>query len=85
MVTILISAEAYRQSTGGLPDLHRATTAAAIGFIVDHKTLDRLWSARRPAESYSDVIVPSGEGRRRGGMIVRPASAPQSSAHAARC
>jgi hypothetical protein len=57
MVTISISAEADRAITGGSPEPSLRDDRGGYRFIVDHKTLDRLTAARRPGESYSDVIV----------------------------
>ena len=57
MVTISISAEAYRAITGGSPEPSLRDDRGGYRFIVDHKTLDRLTATRSPGESYSDVIL----------------------------
>ena len=57
MVTISISAEAYRAITGSDPEPELRDDRGGYRFIVDHKTLDGLTAARGPDESYSDVII----------------------------
>jgi hypothetical protein len=57
MVTISISAEAYRAITGSDPEPSLRDERGGYRFIVDHKTLDRLTAARGLGESYSDVVV----------------------------
>ncbi len=57
MVTISITAEAYRAITGRLPDPSKRDDLNGYALVVDRKTIDRLTTVRGPAESYSDVIV----------------------------
>jgi len=57
MVTISISAEAYRAITGRFPDPSLRDDRGGYRFIVAHRTLDRLTALRGRSESYSDVII----------------------------
>jgi predicted CopG family antitoxin len=57
MVTISISAEAYRAITGRLPDPLKRDDRGGYAIVLDHKTFERLTAMRGPGEAYSDVIV----------------------------
>ena len=65
MVTIFISAEAYRAIAGREPDPERRDRAGGFPLVVDHKMLARLKGFRGPGESYSDVILRLAEIERR--------------------
>jgi len=54
MITISISADAYRAIAGGTPEPSLRDDRGGYRFIVDCGTLDRLTAARGPGES-SDV------------------------------
>ena len=56
MIKISISAEAYREIRGRLPDPTKRDDTGGYALVVDPKTLDRLTALRTP-ESYSDVIL----------------------------
>jgi hypothetical protein len=51
MVTISISAEAYRAIAGVDPAHALSDERGGYRFIVDHKTLDRLTALRGPARA----------------------------------
>jgi hypothetical protein len=68
MVTISISAEADRAITGGSPEPSLRDDRGAIGLSSTTRRLIgwRAWAGRKLQRRHR----PSGEGRRRGGMIV---------------
>jgi hypothetical protein len=57
MVTISITAEAYRAITGRLPDPSLRDERGGYAFLVDRKTLGRLTAVRGAGEGYRDVII----------------------------
>jgi predicted CopG family antitoxin len=57
MVTISISAEAYRAITGRLPNPSKRDDRGGYALVIDRKTIDQLTAVRGVGESYSDVII----------------------------
>jgi hypothetical protein len=57
MVSISITAEAYRAITGCLPDPSKRDDRGGYALVIDRKTIDQLTAVRGPGESYSDVII----------------------------
>jgi hypothetical protein len=62
MITISISAEAYRAITGRSPDPSERNEGGGYALLLDREAIDRLTVARGPGESYSDVIIRLGRG-----------------------
>jgi hypothetical protein len=60
MISIKITDEAYEALRSGNPHIEDQTSIARNGQLriwVDRKFLDEVLAARRPGESYSDVIL----------------------------
>jgi len=60
--TVRVSAETYRAITGDLPDQSKRDDRGSYALTLDHKTFDRLKTARGPGESDATSSSPVAKG-----------------------